>query len=153
MVKILLNRKTGTKNLWLIRTGKLDAVSLHIRDDKATGSEPLRSSADGLAHRRTSMLRGVMVAAMITLAPIPSFAFYQELTCERNTVTGAIELDSEGAYVVRNFDSHRIIAEKDVGMTPRPARSGRPNWVFGICVVESHWSRSPEDAPIRFPRQ
>jgi hypothetical protein len=34
-----------------------------------------------------------VIALAVTLAPPPALAAYQEVTCERNIATGAIELD------------------------------------------------------------
>jgi hypothetical protein len=100
------------------------------------------------------MLRLVAVTALATLAlmPNPSFAFYQDVMCERDTVTGEIEPILSGETSAKQWDYFRILAEKDVGLAPRPSPTHRPNRVFGMCIVEGHWSRIPEDAPIRFPR-
>ena len=98
-------------------------------------------------------MRLLALALVGALLSHPSYAFYQEMTCERNTATGAMELDAHSLPGARQWDGYRIVAEKDVGLTPRPAMSHRPGWVFGTCIVEGHWSRIPEDAPVRFPRQ
>jgi hypothetical protein len=52
---------------------------------------------------------------------------------------GDIELDSDGLHWVQSRHmAYRIISEKDVGGEPRRARSERPNWVFGTCLIEAH---------------
>jgi hypothetical protein len=48
--------------------------------------------------------------------------------------------------------AYRIIFEKDVGGAQRPSRSGRPNWVFGKCLIEAHVTSEPPPghlAPIQ----
>lgn len=97
-------------------------------------------------------MKHLALGVLLTTAS-PAFAFYQDMACERNTVTGAMELDPQTIYVARQWDSYRIVAEQDRGITPQPAISGRKNWVAGICAVEGRWSKVPEEAPIRFPRQ
>jgi len=98
---------------------------------------------------------GAAITALLIAASTPAFAFYQEMKCERNTATGALEPEPNvSAYAVKQWDSYRIIAERDYGLANEPvAVPGRPGWVFGTCLFEGHWSRIPEDAPVRFPRQ
>lgn len=94
------------------------------------------------------------LATLLVSASTPAFAFYQDMRCERNTATGQMELESQTSYVAKQWDTYRIVAEKDILLPTEPwAVPGRPGWVFGMCLVEGHWSRVPDDAPIRFPRQ
>jgi hypothetical protein len=102
-------------------------------------------------------VRRCLVAAMLATAAFtvrPAYALYQEVTCERNFMKGDIELDSEGLdWVQSRHMAYRIIFEKDVHGEQRPAWSGRPNWVFGMCLIEAHIRTIPEPpvhvAPIQ----
>jgi hypothetical protein len=99
------------------------------------------------------MRKRAILATMLIGASTPSYAFYQDMRCERNVATGAMELEPQTSYVAKAWDSYRIIGGQDLGLEEQPVPvPNRPGWVFGMCVVEGHWSRSPEPAPFRFNR-
>ena len=77
----------------------------------------------------------------------PAFATFQKVTCERNFMNGEIKLDSEGLdWVKSRHMAYRIVSETDVGDEQRP---GRPNWVFGTCLIEAHTPTIPESPLVR----
>ena len=99
------------------------------------------------------MRKRIGAALAIFLTSTPAFAFYQDMRCERNVRTGAMELEPQTAASVKAWDSYKIIGGQDMGLEGQPVPvPNRPGWVFGMCVVEGHWSKSPEPAPFRFNR-
>jgi hypothetical protein len=104
------------------------------------------------------MRRHLVIALAVTLAPPPALAVYQEVTCERNIATGAIELDENGQFYVKSWGmTYRVITERDrVGAydnsgEPIPVPARRPGWVTGLCMIEAHTPKILEQPPTHLP--
>lgn len=92
------------------------------------------------------MTKAALVLAMTVLSASPAFAFFHELPCVRDITNGKVELTIP--QMAAQWDSYRIVFQQDFPGKPQMSPQ-RPNKVFGMCLVEGHWSRIPEPPPVR----